>query len=85
RLTQRPARMIRILATLMGLTALAVAIVGLGVRYLPVTGHPTLILVVAAPYLAVAAPAAVLLLGLGRRYVLTLVAFAVTVAVVWVY
>ncbi|PRC48002.1 endonuclease, partial [Mycobacterium sp. ITM-2017-0098] len=42
-------------------------------------------LVVAAPYLAVAAPAAVLLLGLGRRYVLTLVAFAVTVAVVWVY
>ncbi|PRC53049.1 endonuclease, partial [Mycobacterium sp. ITM-2017-0098] len=34
--------MIRILATLMGLTALAVAIVGLGVRYLPVTGHPTL-------------------------------------------
>lgn len=32
-----------------------------------------------------AAPAAVLLLGLGRRYVLTLVAFAVTVATVWVY
>lgn len=77
--------MIRILATLMGLAALAVAMVGLGARHLPLSGHPTLILAAAAPYLAVAAPAAVLLLGFGRRYVLTLVAFAVTVAVVWVY
>lgn len=77
--------MIRILATLMGLAALAVAVVGLGVRYMPITGHPTLVLAVVAPYLAVAAPAAVLLLGLGRRYVLTLVAFALTVAAVWVY
>lgn len=77
--------MIRILATLTGLAALIVAAVGLGVRHLPVSGHPTLILAAAAPYLAVAAPAAVLLLGLGRRYVLTLVAFALTVAVVWVY
>lgn len=77
--------MIRILATLMGLAGLAVAMVGLGARYLPLTGHPTLMLAAAAPYLTVAAPAAVLLLGLGRRYVLTLVAFVVTVAAVWVY
>lgn len=77
--------MIRILATLLGLVALAVAVVGLGVRYLPISGHPALILACAAPYLTVAAPAAVLLLGLGRRYVLTLVAFALTVAFLWLY
>jgi endonuclease/exonuclease/phosphatase (EEP) superfamily protein YafD len=77
--------MIRILATLTGLAALIVAAVGLGARHLPISGHPTLILAAAAPYLAVAAPAAVLLLGLGRRYVLTLVAFALTVAALWVY
>ena len=77
--------MIRILATLLGLAALAVAVVGLGARHLPLTGHPTLILAAGAPYLAAAAPVAVLLLGLGRRYVLTLVAFALTVAVVWIY
>lgn len=77
--------MIRLLATLLGLGALAVAIAGLAARYLPISGHPTLILAAAAPYLTVAAPAAVLLFGLGRRFVLTLVAFAVTVALLWVY
>lgn len=77
--------MIRLLATLLGLGALAVAMAGLVARYLPISGHPTLILAAAAPYLTVAAPAAVLLFGLGRRFVLTLVAFAVTVALLWVY
>jgi endonuclease/exonuclease/phosphatase (EEP) superfamily protein YafD len=77
--------MIRMLATLMGLGALAVAMAGLAGRYLPISGHPTLILAAAAPYLTVAAPAAVLLFGLGRRWVLTLVAFALTLALLWVY
>jgi len=77
--------MIRILATLLGLAALVVAAAGLAARHLPVTGHPTLILAAAAPYLAVAAPVAVLLLGLGRRHVLTLLAFALTAVMVWTY
>ncbi len=54
--------MIRILATLLGLGALAVALAAFAGRYLPISGHPTLILAAAAPYLAAAAPAAVLLL-----------------------
>jgi endonuclease/exonuclease/phosphatase (EEP) superfamily protein YafD len=77
--------MIRILATLLGLLALAVALVALGARYVPISGHPTLIVAAAAPYLTVAAPAAMVLLLLGRRWVLTLVAVVVTVALGWVY
>lgn len=75
----------RILATLLGLLALAVALVAFAVRYLPITGHPSLIVAAASPYLAVAAPAAVLLLVLGRRWLLTVVALAVRVALLWVY
>ena len=75
----------RILATLLGLVALAVAFVAFAARYLPITGHPSLIVAAAAPYLAVAAPVAVLLLVLGRRWLLTVVALAVMVALLWVY
>ncbi len=50
----------------------------LGGRYLPISGHPTLIVAAVAPYLAIAAPVAVLLLIIGRRWLLTLVALAVT-------
>ena len=77
--------MIRLLATLLGLAALVVAAVGFTARYLPISGHPTLILAAAAPYLSVAAPAAMLLFALGRRWVLSLVAVALTVALMWVY
>ncbi|MCV7155211.1 endonuclease/exonuclease/phosphatase family protein [Mycolicibacterium pyrenivorans] len=77
--------MIRILATVLGLLSLAVAVAGLGARYLPISGHPTLIVAAAAPYLATAAPAAMLLLLLGRRWLLTLLAVAVTVGLVLVY
>ncbi|MDG4663344.1 endonuclease/exonuclease/phosphatase family protein [Mycobacterium sp. 236(2023)] len=77
--------MIRLLATVTGLGALAVAVTGFAGRYLPIAGHPTLILAAAAPYLTVAAPAAMLLFVLGRRWALALVAVAVTVALLWVY
>ena len=77
--------MIRLLATVLGLLALAVALVGFGARYLPISAHPTLVVAAAAPYLAIAAPVAVVLLGLGRRYLLVLVACAVTAALVLVY
>lgn len=70
---------------LLGLLALAAALVAFAARYLPISGHPTLIVAAVAPYLAVAAPVAVLLLGLSRRWLLTLAALAVTAALVWVY
>lgn len=75
----------RILATLLGLLGLAVALVAFAARYLPITGHPSLIVAAASPYLAVAAPVAVLLLVLGRRWLLTVVALATTVALLLVY
>lgn len=75
----------RILATVLGVLSLAVALAAFGARYLPISGHRTLIVAAVAPYLVVAAPVAVLLLGLGRRWLLTLVALAVTAALVWVY
>ena len=77
--------MIRILATVLGVLALAAALVAFGARYLPISGHPTLIVAAAAPYLATAAPVAVLLLVLSRRWLLFLAALAVTAALVWVY
>jgi len=77
--------MVRILATVAGLGALAVGLVALGARWLPVSGHPSLIVAAASPYLAVAAPVAMLLLMLGRRWILTLVAVALTVALMWVH
>ena len=77
--------MMRILATLLGGLSLAAAAVAFGARYLPISGHATLIVAAAAPYLALTAPVAVLLLGLSRRWLLTLVALAVTVALVREY
>ncbi|MBX7431971.1 endonuclease/exonuclease/phosphatase family protein [Mycobacterium sp. Y57] len=77
--------MIRVLATVIGLLALAVALVGFAARYLPISGQPTLVLAAAAPYLALAAPVAVVLLGLGRRRLLTVLALVLTAAFAWVY
>ncbi|CAA0108673.1 Uncharacterised protein [Mycolicibacterium vanbaalenii] len=75
----------RILASVLGLLSLAVALAAYGARYLPISGHPTLIAAAVAPYLVLSAPVAVLLLALGRRWLLTVVALAVTAALVWVY
>ncbi|GAB3236141.1 hypothetical protein GCM10027535_46980 [Mycolicibacterium hippocampi] len=70
---------------MLGLLLLAVALASFGARYLPISGHPTLIVAAVAPYLVLAAPVAVLLLGLGRRWLLTVVALAVTAGLVGVY
>jgi len=77
--------MMRLLSTLLGVLSLAGAVLALGARYLPISGHPTLIVAAVAPYLSLAAPVAVLLLGLSRRWLLTVVALAVTTALVGVY
>lgn len=77
--------MTRILATVLGIAALAVAVVALAARHLPITGHATMIVSVAAPFLSVAAPVAMLTLAVSRRWVMTLVAVVVTLATLWVY
>lgn len=73
------------LATVLGFGALAVALTGFAARHLPITGHPTLILAAAAPFLSVAAPVAMLLFVLARRWVPALLAVTLTVALMWVY
>jgi endonuclease/exonuclease/phosphatase (EEP) superfamily protein YafD len=77
--------MIGLLATLLGLLGLATALVGLGVRHVPLASQPVLIVAAAAPYLVLAAPVAAVLLLLGRRWLLVVVAVAVTVVGVLVY
>lgn len=74
--------MIRLLATLFGVLALAVAAVGLAVRYLPLGRHSVLLAATASPYLMLAAPVAVLLLALSRRWVLTALAVVPALAFV---
>jgi endonuclease/exonuclease/phosphatase (EEP) superfamily protein YafD len=77
--------MVKFLTTILGLGALVVAAVALGVRWVPITATPVLIAAAAAPYLAVAAPAAVLLLLAGRRWLLSVVALLLTAGLVLVY
>jgi endonuclease/exonuclease/phosphatase (EEP) superfamily protein YafD len=66
--------MIRVLATVMGAFALAVAAVGLLARYLPISNEVVLIVAAASPYLSSAALAAMILFAVVRRWVLTIVA-----------
>ncbi|MFD3038077.1 endonuclease/exonuclease/phosphatase family protein [Mycolicibacterium senegalense] len=73
--------MIRILATLFGVVAAGAAVVGLAGRYVPLGRHGTVLLATASPYLMLAAPIAVLLLMLGRRWVLTALAVVLTLTV----
>ncbi|WP_066902532.1 endonuclease/exonuclease/phosphatase family protein [Mycolicibacterium houstonense] len=77
--------MIRILATLLGVVAAGVAVVGLVARYLPLGRHSSLLLATASPYLTLAAPVAVLLLILSRRWVLTALTVGLTLAVGYVH
>ena len=71
--------MIRILATVLGVLASAVAVMGLVARYLPIERHSVLVLAAASPYLMLAGPIGMLLLGMGRRWVLTLLAASLCV------
>lgn len=71
--------MIRILATVLGVLASAAAVVGLVARYLPIERHSVLVLAAASPYLMLAGPIGMLLLGLGRQWVLTLLAASLCV------
>ncbi len=66
--------MIRLFLTALGVLALAVGATGLASRYLPVTNEVVLVIAAASPYLTIAAVLAMMLLGLARRWLLTIVA-----------
>jgi endonuclease/exonuclease/phosphatase (EEP) superfamily protein YafD len=66
--------MIRMLATVVGVLALALAAVGLVARYLPISNEAVLIVAALSPFLAAAGVAAMILFAVVRRWVLTIVA-----------
>jgi endonuclease/exonuclease/phosphatase (EEP) superfamily protein YafD len=66
--------MIRVLATVIGVLALAAAAVGLLARYLSVSNEVVLIVAALSPYLSAAGLAAMILFAVVRRWVLTIVA-----------
>lgn len=72
--------MVRMLATVLGLLALALAALGLVSRYLPISYEVVLVLAAASPYLTAAAVAAMILFGLSRRWVLTILAALLSIA-----
>lgn len=76
--------MIRKLATVFGAVAAGVAAVGLAARYAPLDRHSTVLLATAGPFLTLAAPVAVLVLALSRRWILTALAVVLTGAIVFV-
>lgn len=68
--------------TVLGLVALAAAVVGLAARYVPVFHHVVLVAGALSPYLMVGAPIAALLFLLRRRWLLTSVAAAMAIAAI---
>jgi endonuclease/exonuclease/phosphatase (EEP) superfamily protein YafD len=66
--------MIRVLATVLGVLASAVAAAGLVSRYLPISNEAVLVVSAASPYLSAAGVAGMILFALARRWVLTIVA-----------
>lgn len=66
--------MIRVLATVLGALAFAVAASGLVARYLPIRHDVVLVLAAASPYLTAAGLAAMVLFGVARRWVPTILA-----------
>ncbi|HEX2212160.1 MAG TPA: endonuclease/exonuclease/phosphatase family protein [Mycobacterium sp.] len=66
--------MIRVWATVLGALAFTVAAAGLVARYLPIRHEVVLVLAAASPYLTVAGLAAMVLFGVARRWVQTILA-----------
>ena len=70
----------RVPKTAIGLVALAIACWALASRYLPVTNHVVMFTAALSPYLMLCGPVAVVLLVLAGRWILAMVALALTVA-----
>lgn len=66
----------------MGIGLLLAATAALVVRFTPIPTHGVLYLVIAAPYLMLAAPVAVVVLAWGRRWVLSAVAVMLTTVLI---
>jgi endonuclease/exonuclease/phosphatase (EEP) superfamily protein YafD len=67
-------KMIRVLATVIGVAALAMAAIGLLARYLPISSEAVLVVAALSPYAAAAGLAAMILFALVRRWALTIAA-----------
>jgi endonuclease/exonuclease/phosphatase (EEP) superfamily protein YafD len=76
--------MIRVLGTVAGLLALAVAAMGFLARYLSISNEVLLVVAAVSPYLCAAGVAAMILFALARRWVLTIVAAALCVVMLLV-
>jgi endonuclease/exonuclease/phosphatase (EEP) superfamily protein YafD len=76
--------MIRVLVTVAGLLALAVAAMGFLARYLSISNEVLLVVAAVSPYLCAAGVAAMILFALARRWVLTIVAAALCVVMLLV-
>jgi endonuclease/exonuclease/phosphatase (EEP) superfamily protein YafD len=74
--------MIRVLAIILGVLAVAVAVVGLASRYVPIRNNGLLVAAAASPYLMTAGPVGTILLGLGRQWVLMVLAASLTVVII---
>lgn len=72
----------RVAATYLGVALTLAAAAALVVRFTPIPTHGVLYLVIAAPYLMLAAPVAVVVLAWARRWALTAVAALLTAALV---
>jgi endonuclease/exonuclease/phosphatase (EEP) superfamily protein YafD len=69
-------------SAVVGIGLLVVAVGALIARYVTIPGHRTLYVVIASPYLMVAAPLALLILLWGRRWVMASAAACLSVALV---
>ena len=72
----------RVISVGLGAVLLAIAAAALVVRYTPIPNHRVLYLVIASPFLMLAAPVAIVVLSWGRRWVLAAVAVVLTVVLV---
>ncbi|MCV7374149.1 endonuclease/exonuclease/phosphatase family protein [Mycolicibacterium arabiense] len=69
----------RMIATVVGVLSMIIAGAALAIRYAPLPTQPLVFASVAAPFLAIAAPVALVVLSLARRWALSAVAAILTV------
>ncbi|TQR77600.1 hypothetical protein D8S82_33620, partial [Mycobacterium hodleri] len=72
----------RVVAAYLGIGLLLAATAALVVRFTPIPTHGVLYLVIAAPYLMLAAPVAAVVLAWARRWVLSATAVVLTLVLV---
>jgi endonuclease/exonuclease/phosphatase (EEP) superfamily protein YafD len=75
-------RILRVIATVIGWAAVAVAVVSLTARYLPISDHVLLVATAFSPYLMLSAVVAVLVFALRRLWLPVALAVAVVIAAI---